>query len=160
MRWLVTGLIGLLAVGFVGLSGVGGWLYWNRVELNGERAARAELGPLATKQVPAVLGYDYQTVERSLSDAYPMLTPNFRRQFEDKANKEIIPQARERQVISQVSVVGVGVMDAHRNSASVMVYINQTWTDKAAQPLYDGSRVRVNYQRIDGDWLIDLIQPI
>ena len=64
MRWLVTGLIGLLAVGFVGLSGVGGWLYWNRVELNGERAARAELGPLATKQVPAVLGYDFAQEEK------------------------------------------------------------------------------------------------
>ena len=160
MRRLVTPLIALLAVAFVALAGAGGWLYWNGVELNGERTARAELGPIATTQVPQVLAYDYQTVERSLSDAYSMLTPRFRQQFEEKANKEIIPQARERQVISQVNVVGVGVMDAHRNSASVMVYINQTWIDKSQKPLYDGSRLRVNYQRIDGNWLIDLIQPI
>lgn len=160
MRWLVSGIIGLLAVVFVAISGVGGWLYWNRVELNGALAAETELGPLAAEQVPAVLGYDFQTVERSLSDAYAYLTPNFRRQFEEKANKEIIPQARDRQVISQVNVVGVGVMEAHRNSASVMVYINQTWIDKSQQPLYDGSRLQVNYERIDGHWLIDLIQPI
>jgi Mce-associated membrane protein len=162
MRWLVTGLVGLLAVAFVGLSGVGGWLYWNRVEQRGEQAARAELGPLAQKQIPTVFGYDYQTVERSLTDAYTLLTPGYRREFEQKANSEIIPQARDRQVVSQANVVGVGVMDAHRNSGSVLVYINRTVSDKTnrQQPIYDGARLRVDYQRVDGKWLINYITPI
>ena len=79
---------------------------------------------------------------------------NSRRQ----ANKNIIPQARDRQMVSQVNVVGVGVMDAHRNSGSVMVYINQTWIDKSRQPLYNGSRLRVDYKRLDGKWLINSIE--
>ena len=62
MRWLITGLVGLLAAAFVAFAGLGGWLYWDRVELIGEQQARAELGPLARKQVPAIFGYDYQTV--------------------------------------------------------------------------------------------------
>jgi Mce-associated membrane protein len=157
---LGSAVAGLLVAAFVGLSGVAGWLYWNRVELRGEQAARSELGPIARKQVTAVFGYDYQTVERSLTDAYSLLTPDYRHEFEQRANQDIIPQARERQVVSQASVVGVGVMDAHRNSASVLVYLNRTVTDKSRQSVYDGSRLRVDYKRLDGRWLINYIQPI
>ena len=166
MRRLVTGLCVLIALAFVGLAGLGGWLYWNHVEIRGEQLARAELAPLdskdglAAKQVTAFFDYDFQTVERSLKDAYTMLTPDYRKEFEERANAEIIPQARERELVSQANVVGVGVIDAHRDSATVMVYLNRTVTDKSKQPLYDGSRLRVDYQRIDGKWLINYIQPI
>jgi Mce-associated membrane protein len=162
MRWLVGGIAGLLAAAFVGLAAVGGVLYWDRVETRGEQTARDELGPLAQKQIPAVFNYDYKTVERSLTDAYNMLTPDYRREFEDRANSDIIPQARQREVVSQANVVGVGVMDAHRNSAAVMVYINRTVSDKTSrdQPIYDGARLRVEYKRIDGKWLINYITPI
>jgi Mce-associated membrane protein len=150
----------LLAMGFVALAGVGGWLYWNRVELRGEQATREALAPLAAQQIPKVFGYDYQTVERSLTEVYPLLTPDYRQEFEDRANTDIIPQARERQLVSQANVVGVGVLSAQRNSASVMVYMNRTVTDKSKTPIYDGSRLRVDYQKIDGRWLIKYITPI
>jgi Mce-associated membrane protein len=141
---------------------VGGALYWQRVETRGEQVARDELVPLAQKQIPTVFNYDYKTVERSLTDAYNMLTPDYRREFEDRANSDIIPQAREREVVSQANVVGVGVMDAQRNSAAVMVYINRTVSDMSNrdQPIYDGARLRVEYKRIDGKWLINYITPI
>jgi Mce-associated membrane protein len=162
MRWLVSGIAGLMTAAFVGLAAVGGWLYWQRVETRGEQSARDELGPLAQQQIPTVFNYDYKTVERSLTDAYNMLTPDYRREFEDRANSDIIPQAREREVVSQANVVGVGVMDAQRNSAAVMVYINRTVSDKSTrdQPIYDGARLRVEYKRIDGKWLINYITPI
>jgi Mce-associated membrane protein len=132
------------------------------VETRGEQAARDEIAPLAQKQIPAVFNYDYKTVERSLTDAYNMLTPDYRREFENRANSDIIPQARQREVVSQANVVGVGVMDAHRNSAAVMVYINRTVSDKSNrdQPIYDGARLRVEYKRIEGKWLINYITPI
>jgi Mce-associated membrane protein len=162
MRWLGGAIAGLMAAAFVGLAAVGGGLYWQRVETRGEQAARDELGPLAQKQIPAVFNYDYKTVERSLTDAYNMLTPDYRREFEDRANSDIIPQARQREVVSQANVVGVGVMDAQRNSAAVMVYINRTVSDKSNRdrPIYDGARLRVEYKRIDGKWLINYITPI
>ena len=112
------------------------------------------------QQIPKVFGYDYQTVERSLNEVYPLLTPDYRQEFEDRANKDIIPQARERQLVSQANVVGVGVLTAQRDSASVMVYMNRTVTDKSKTPIYDGSRLRVDYQKIDGKWLIKYITPI
>ena len=160
MRWLIAAVVSLLTTTFVGLAAAGGWFYWERVETRGEQAARMALPPLATKEIPEVFAYDYQTVERSLSDAYPLLTPGYRQEFEKSANEKIIPEARKREVVVQASVVGVGVMAAQRNSASVMVYMNRTVTDKTRQPLYDGSRLRVDYQRIGGKWLINYITPI
>jgi Mce-associated membrane protein len=162
MRRIITGIACLLAVAFVGLAAVGGALYWQRVETRGEQAARDELGPLAKKQIPAVFTYDYKTVESNLTEAYSMLTPTYRKEFENRANSDIIPQARARELVSQTNVVGVGVMEAQRNSAAVMVYINRTVSEKTNrdQPIYDGARLRVDYQRIDGKWLINYIKPI
>jgi Mce-associated membrane protein len=160
MRWLIAAVVSLLTITFIGLAVAGGWLYWQRVETRGEQAARAALPPLASKEIPEVFAYDYQTVERSLGAAYPLLTPAYRREFEKSANDQIIPEARKREVVVQASVVGVGVMAAQRNSASVMVYMNRTVTDKTRQPLYDGSRLRVDYQKIGGKWLINYITPI
>ncbi len=157
---IIAALSVLLAVAFVASAGVGGWLYWNRVEQRGEQTARTELGPLAAQQIPKVFGYDYQTVERTLNEVYPMLTPSYRQEFRDRADKDIIPQARERQLVSQAHVVGVGVLSAQRESASVMVYLNRTVTDKSKEPIYDGSRLRVDYQKVDGKWLIQYITPI
>ncbi|SRX93410.1 hypothetical protein [Gordonia sp. KTR9] [Mycobacterium shimoidei] len=160
MRWWTAAVVSLLTIVLVGLAAAGGWLYWDRVQTRGEQSARAVLPPLAAKQIPAVFGYDYQTVERSLGAAYPMLTPSYRQEFEKSANQQIIPEARKREVVVQAHVVGVGVMTAQRDSASVMVYMNRTVTDKSRQPVYDGSRLRVDYKRINGNWLINYITPI
>jgi Mce-associated membrane protein len=161
----------LLAAGLVALGGYGGMLWWNHDQAEAQAQTRTQLGPctgglqppdcgLAAQQIPLVFGYDFQTVERSLTDAYQLLTPAYRREFEDRSNKDIIPQARDRQIISQASVVGSGILDAQRNSASVMVFMNRTVTDKSKQPVYDGSRLRVDYQKIGGKWLINYITPI
>ena len=160
MRWLITAAFTLLVTVFVGLAAAGGWFYWDRVQTRGEQSARAALPALAKDEIPRVFAYDFQTVARSLSDAFPLLTPAYRREFERSVNAQIIPEAKKREVVVQACVVGVGVMDAKRDSASVMVYLNRTVTDKSKQPVYDGSRLRVDYQRVGGRWLINFITPI
>jgi Mce-associated membrane protein len=159
-RWLVTFAGSLLLTVIVALAAIGGYFYWDRVETRGEQAARAALPKLAAKEIPQVFAYDYQTVERSLTEAYPLLTPEYRAEFQKSANAQIIPEAKKREVVVQASVVGVGVIAAKRNSASVMVYMNRTVTDKARQPLYDGSRLRVDFKLVSGKWLIAYITPI
>lgn len=163
MRWrrrLLAAAGYFLVAVFVGLAAVGGWLYWGRVESRGEATARAVLPALAAKEIPAVFAYDYQTVERSLSDAYPLLTPDYRQEFRKSANAQIIPEAKKREVVVQANVVGVGVITAKRNSASLMVFMNRTVTDKSRQPLYDGSRLRVDFKKVGKQWLIAYITPI
>jgi Mce-associated membrane protein len=148
----------LFAVALVALAGAGGYLYWNRIEIKAEQQASQELPPLAAQQIPMILGFDYQTVERSRTEVYNLMTPGFRRQYEDDTTKNVIPQARDRQVISQVNVVGTGMLASQRDSASVMVFMNRTVTDKSKTPVYDGSRLRVDYEKIDGKWLINGIK--
>ncbi len=163
MRWRrrLAAVAGSLSVTvFVGLSAAGGWFYWERVQTRGEESARAVLPHQAADDIPKVFAYDYQTVERSLAAAYPLLTPEYRQEFQRSANAQIIPEAKKREVVVQANVVGVGVITAKRDSASVMVYMNRTVTDKSRQPLYDGSRLRVDFKRIDGEWLIAYITPI
>jgi Mce-associated membrane protein len=160
MRWLIAAVVSLLTTAFIGLAAAGGWFYWDRVQTRGEQAARAALPKLAKDEIPQVFGYDFQTVATTLSKAYPMLTPDYRREFEKSVNAQIIPEAKKREVVVQASVVGVGVMEAKRDSASVMVYMNRTVTDKSRQPVYDGSRLRVDYKRVGGKWLINYITPI
>ncbi|GBE67711.1 Mce associated protein [Mycobacterium sp. MFM001] len=160
MRWFVAAVAALLTSAFVGLGAASGWFYWDRVQTRGEQSARAVLPKLAAKEVAQVFGYDYQTVERSLTEAYPLLTPGYRQEFEKSATQQIIPEAKKREVVVQANIVGVGVMEAKRDSASVMVYLNRTVTDKSRQPVYDGSRLRVDYKRVGGKWLINYITPI
>jgi len=165
MRWwrrllAVARVLAILAV--VGLSAAGGWFYWERVQARGEEVARAVLPHQAADDIPKVFAYDYQTVERSLAAVYPLLTPEYRQEFQRSANAQIIPEAKKREVVVQANVVGAGVITAKRDSASVMVYMNRTVSDKASrqQPVYDGSRLRVDFKRIDGKWLIAYITPI
>ena len=160
MRWLIAVAGSLLVAACIGLSAAAGWFYWERVETRGEATARAELPGLAAKRVPEVFAYDYQTVERSLSAAYPLLTPDYRQEFQKSANAQIIPEAKKREVVVQANVVGVGVMTSTRDSGSVMVYMNRTGNDKSRQPLYDGSRLRVDFKKIGKQWLIAYITPI
>jgi Mce-associated membrane protein len=160
MRWLIAAVVSLLTTAVIGLAAAGGWFYWDRVQTRGEQAARAVLPKLAKDEIPQVFGYDFQTVATTLSEAYPMLTPDYRREFEKSVNAQIIPEAKKREVVVQANVVGVGVMEAKRDSASVMVYMNRTVTDKSRQPVYDGSRLRVDYKRVGGKWLINYITPI
>lgn len=150
----------LVIAAFVALGAVGGGLYWSRVEWRGEQLARTELVRLAGEEIPKVLGYEYKTVERSMTEAYPLFAPDYRRDFESRATEQIIPQAREKQLVNQVDVVGVGAMAMQRTAGSVLVFINRTVTGKSKEKFYEGSRLRVDYRKIDGKWLISNIAPI
>ncbi|MDQ2626349.1 mammalian cell entry protein [Mycolicibacter senuensis] len=159
-RWSGLVILVVLLGVFVGLGATAGSLYWSRVETRGEQVARTELAKLTADEIPKVLGYDYTTVERSLTETYPMFTGDYRREFEARAVNEIIPQAREKQLVNQVDVVGVGALDAKRTTGSVLVFVNRTVTGKSKEKFYEGSRLRVDFRKVDSKWLISNIAPI
>jgi Mce-associated membrane protein len=160
VRRIVAVLGALLAVAVVGLGALGGYTFWQNEQVEGAQQTREALPALATEQVPKIFGFDYQTVERSLDEAALLLTDDYKAEFEYRAQTEIIPQARDRQLVTQANVVGAGMLDAQRDSGSVLVFLNRTVTDKTKQPVYDGSRLRVDYAKQRGEWKIKFIQPI
>ncbi|MDR3663998.1 MAG: mammalian cell entry protein [Mycobacterium sp.] len=158
---LIAGLAAVLAAGVVGLGGVGGWQYWGHVQLTGEQQTAAELPDLAKTAVPQILGYEWKSVQRSSTEAMTLMTPAFRKRYEELTTKNhVFNDAVKRQLISQVSVVGAGMISAHRDSGSVLVFVNRVLTDEKKQPNYEGSRLKVDYRKIDGKWLIDEMTPI
>jgi Mce-associated membrane protein len=166
-RWVSRAILAAAVLGSaacVGLAAIGGSLYWQRVETQGADSARAELPTLARQQVPMVLGFDYQTIERSRMDVYNFMTPSFRQQYEQSVSTTIVPQAKQSHVISDVSVVGSGPLSAGLDSGSVLVFMNRVitynQTDKKQDPVYEGSRLRVDYRKIDGRWLMNGIEVI
>jgi Mce-associated membrane protein len=160
VRWLLTVVGVLFAVAVVGLAAVGGYVYWDRVETVADKQTRDTLPALAIDQVPKIFAFDYQTVEATLNNAALLLTDDYKAEFENRAQTEIIPQARDRQLVTQANVVGAGMLDAHRDTGSVLVFLNRTVTDKTKQPVYDGSRLRVDYAKQRGEWKIKYITPI
>lgn len=162
-RALVTGTVLAVIAGIIGIGALIGWQYWNRAQTTASENTRSVLAPLAAEQIPKIFGFEYKSVEQTSIEAYALLTPNYRHEFEDRSVKDIIPQARARELISQVNVVGSGVIEAQRNSGSVLVFMNRTITDKTTperKPVYEGARIRVDYQKVDGKWLINYVQPV
>jgi len=151
----------VLAAAMVVLGAFGGAAYWRHVELTAEQQTAATLPEMAKDAVPKILGYDYQNVERSSVEALTLMTPEFRKRYQEMtAKNHIFENARERQVISQVDVVGVGMMASGRDSGSVLTFVNRIINDKSKQPTYEGSRLKVQYRRIGDRWLIDEMTPI
>jgi len=117
-RWTtrLLALVGVLAAaGAIALASDSDELYWQHVESAAAKRTSDTLPALATEQIPVIFGYDYQTVERSLDAAARLLTQDYEREFKDRAAKDIIPQARERKMVSQANVVGAGMLDAQRD---------------------------------------------
>jgi Mce-associated membrane protein len=121
---------------------------------------RSAVLDVARTDIPKIFSYDYQTVDRSLSDAYPLLTPNYRQEFQKSAKSQIIPEARKRQVVVQVNLVGAAVESLDRSTAQLLVFMNRTVTEASRQPVYDGSRLRLTMRYVDNKWLIDYITPV
>jgi len=166
-RWASALLVAVAVLGaavFVGLAAMGATYYWQRVQTQADESARAELPALARQQIPMVLGFDYQTIERSRLEVYDFMTPSFRQKYEQSVSSAIVPQAKQSHVVSDVSIVGAGPLTGGLDSGSVLVFMNRviTYNDekKKQDPVYEGSRLRVDYRKIGGRWLMNDIEVI
>ena len=64
---------------------------------------RSAVLDVAQADIPKIFAYDYQTVERSLTEAYPLLTPKYRQEFEKSANTRSFPRPRSARLLSSES---------------------------------------------------------
>ncbi len=163
MRGKLIALVVLVfAVGLVGLSAVGGALYWDRVQTRAMQEASADLPLRTTEEIPPkIFGYDYQTVERSLTDAATLLTPPITGGSSRSGPQRTSSPPGARPSGGQPGTcrrrgnaeratgfrLGAGVHEPHRH--------RQVQTARLRR-----SRLRVDYQKIDGRWLIKYIQPV
>ena len=78
----------VVAVALVVLAGFAGAGYYNLSTAEAAQLSRAQLRQLAFDAVPKVFGFDYQTVEASMTEAEGLLTPAYRIEFAERAKTE------------------------------------------------------------------------
>lgn len=126
------------------------------------RVDAAEQGrAFAVDVVPKLLSYDFDTVEQHFAELQANLGGDFADQFKEVGAAVIVPSARERQVVTNATVLESSVVQSDVDSADVLLFVNQSTTSvEASDPKLDGSRVRVHVERVDDTWLITELTPV
>jgi Mce-associated membrane protein len=115
----------------------------------------------ATSGVATVLSYDYRHLDADFAHAQGLLTPKFRKQYDDTTAKGVRPLAAKYKAISSADVSAAGVVEATDTRAIVLVFVNQTVTNsQLSAPRLDRSRIRVSLVRSNGRWLIDKLTTL
>jgi len=124
-------------------------------------SARGNALSAADTAVPELLSYRADSAQQDLGAAANLLTGDFKNRFQSLVKDTIIPAAREHQTETKTTVAGKSVIDATANSATLLMFIDQTTSSKESpQPRLDVSRVRIRMDRIGDQWLISELQPV
>ncbi|WP_020104733.1 hypothetical protein [Nocardia sp. 348MFTsu5.1] len=109
----------------------------------------------------ALLSYSPDTLTEDLAAAKTNLTGEFLTYYTEFTEKVVAPAAQQNSVDTQTEVVRSAVSDIDKDSATVLVFINQTTTstDKP-DPALTASSVRVTLSKVDGTWKISAFDPV
>ncbi|OBH12793.1 hypothetical protein A5695_15395 [Mycobacterium sp. E1747] len=155
---LIAGV--LLPVLIVLLGGGSGYLAWETLSERLTQQARIESVHAATDGISALLAYDPDTAEKSLSAACELLTGKFKTSYAVFTHQHVIPDARERHITSVVTVPAAASVQATIEHAVVMVFVNQTFLRDPDPPKSTASDVRVTLEKVGRRWLISDFTPV
>ena len=93
-------------------------------------------------------------VARSKPDGYTLLAGT-------SSTQVITPAAQSKGVTTTAQVVGAAATEMHRDSAVVLIFVNQLTTSKERpDPTMASSSVLVSVAKQHGDWLITKFDPV
>ncbi|MFE3229216.1 hypothetical protein [Nocardia sp. NPDC059228] len=125
------------------------------------RQAEAAAETDAKAKLPAVLSYDYHTVDTEFPKAADNLTGKFKDDFARLGTSIIIPAAHQDSIVTKADVVETSVVEATAERVTLLMFLNQTTTStKMPGPRLDGSRVRITMTQSGAQWLISDITPV
>lgn len=156
-------LVLLLTAATIAAAALGGWQLTTKHRTPPPAdgpAQRTSVQEAASADLPKILGYTYETVEQTLTEATSLMTERFKATFSQTMRDDVIPTAREKQITSQVAVVGTAVEALSSDQATLLVFIDRTITQAGQASLDAGARVRVQLQKQGGVWLVDDITPV
>jgi Mce-associated membrane protein len=109
----------------------------------------------------ALLSYSPDTLEKDFAAAKDRLTGDFLNYYTQFTQQIVTPAAKEKQVKTQAAIVQAAVSEIHPDSATVLLFINQTTTSKEnPDGAFAASSVKVGLTKIDGRWLISAFDPV
>ncbi|WP_054816569.1 h domain protein [Nocardia arizonensis] len=155
---IAAGVAGAIFLAAVIVMGVCGWRY---MRIDAAETARTEAVAAADHTVSAMFTYDYGTVDSELPKAADNLSPSFREDYLELITQAIAPGAKEKQLTVKATTQAGGVVEAERDHAVVLLFLNQVTTSKdSPQGTTTGSRVRVTLNKSGDRWLVDSVNPV
>lgn len=155
---VTASVLGVLTVGAIAGAG---WT-WSEARTDEQiSAARIAAAAVAGEQVPRLLSYTPDTVDTALADASDALTGEFKDQFGELSTTVIAPTSKDKGVVTDAVVVESSIVDVDVDSATLLMFVNQTTTTTAdPAPALAGSRVVVALVDTDQGWKISDLHPV
>lgn len=137
------------------LAGLLAWLLFSTIFAQGAEDAREDAAFAAAAQVKSMFSFDHGTVRDEMAKALDGTTGDFRQQFEDEVNNNVIPNAESNESVVTATVISQGTVDSTRNSATVLVFVNQIMNaNTGPKSTFTPSRLLVDMAKVDGVWKV------
>lgn len=106
------------------------------------------------------MSYSYEHLNRDFNNAKSHLTGDFLTYYSKFAEEVVAPTAQKGQLTASAKVIRAAVSELHPNSATVLVFIDQTTASvKKKDPEKTQSSILVTMTKVDGSWLISKFDP-
>lgn len=123
--------------------------------------ATTQVAKAASEGAVALLSYAPASLDHDLAAARSHLTGGFLTYYSQFADQFVAPAAKQKDIHAVASVVRAATIDAHADSAHVLIFLNQTTTSREnPEPTQSASSVNVGLTKIDGVWRISSFDPI
>lgn len=161
-QWSGKIIAAVLTVLVVASLSVLGWLYFGPYQQDRDLSADAAKSAIAAASdgTVAILSYSPDTLDHDFSTARSHLTGDFLSYY-DQFTKEIVaPAAKQKAVKTTAVVLRAALTDFHPQSATVLLFINQTTQSRdRPEPTMTSSSVLVTLTKANGNWLISQFNP-
>lgn len=120
----------------------------------------------AVEGIQHALGYDYRTLEKGLAATTALMTDDFAAEFADTFQQVVVADARDDKAVTVALVKAAGLVDRDDAGAECLVFVDQIVLSSTPQDSGEDAqqvlqaRVRVDLVLVDGEWLVDDIEPV
>jgi Mce-associated membrane protein len=144
-------------------GGLAVWLYFSRYrpDVQTDPAAAHAATTAAQDGMTALLSYKSETLDQDVTAAKTHLTGDFLNDYEKRIRDVVAPAVKGKNVATTVQVKGAGVSELHRDSAVVLVFLDETTISKdRPDPAMAASSVLVSLTKVQDKWLITKFDPV
>lgn len=123
--------------------------------------AETQVAKAASEGAVALLSYAPASLDHDLAAARSHLTGGFLTYYSQFADQFVAPAAKQKDIHAVASVVRAATIDAHADSAHVLIFLNQTTTSREnPEPTQSASSVKVGLTKNNGVRRISSFDPI
>jgi Mce-associated membrane protein len=144
-------------------GGVATWLYFKqyRPDQQTDADVKRTVVAAASDGTVALLSYSSDSLDKDFAAARSHLAGDFLSYYDQFSQQSVAPVAKQKSMKTAARVTGAAVTELHPDSATVLVFVDQSTTTKdTPQPLLAVSSVLVHMNRINGNWLITKFTPV